>query len=261
MGARPIVVAHAGGSGHVPANTLGAYRRAHASYPGVWMEFDAQFAADDVLMAVHDDTLDRTTDWSGPVSDRTSAELAGCNAAARWPDWPFEPVAQVREILTEGRDAGWRLICEIKNIPGQPRFDHGGDTYAEALAALVDETGFPLERLVMICFWAPTLDAIRRRRTDITLGLLSVADLPGEFGMSAARNIDVCIQRGFHIAAPRHSTSDLSVELVASAHDAGIQVHVWTTNEIEEIERVVAFDVDGITSDYPDRVLEVLRRT
>ena len=54
----PIVVAHAGGSGHAPANTFGAYRRAHSAYPGVWMELDAQFAADGELMAIHDDTLD-----------------------------------------------------------------------------------------------------------------------------------------------------------------------------------------------------------
>jgi glycerophosphoryl diester phosphodiesterase len=222
------------------------------------MEFDGQFAADDELMAIHDDTLDRTTDWSGPVSDHTSVELAKCNAAAKWDGWDFEPVPTVRQILTEGRDEGWRLICEIKNIPGQKRFDESGDAYAEALIALVDETRFPLDRLVMICFWSPTLDAIRKRRTDIALGLLSVADLPGEFGMSAQRNIDMCREHGFHIAAPRHSTPDLTKELVESAHDAGVQVHVWTTNEPDEIERVVALDLDGITSDYPDRVFEAL---
>ena len=260
MSDRPIVVAHAGGSGHAPANTLGAYRRAHAAYPGVWMEFDAQFAADDELMAIHDDTLDRTTDWSGPVSQRTSAELARCNAAAHWPDWEFEPVSTVRDILNEGRDAGWRLICEIKNIPGQPRFDHSGDSYADALVSLVDETRFPLDRLVMICFWSPTLDAIRRRRTELALGLLSVADLPGEFGTSAARNIEMCKERGFHLAAPRHSTPDLTKELVASARADGIQVHVWTTNEPDDIARAVALDLDGITSDYPDRVYEALAR-
>ncbi len=64
---RPIIVAHAGASGHAPANTLGAYRRAHAAYPGCWMEFDAQFSKDDQLMAIHDDTLDRTTNGTGRV--------------------------------------------------------------------------------------------------------------------------------------------------------------------------------------------------
>jgi glycerophosphoryl diester phosphodiesterase len=222
------------------------------------MEFDGQFAADGELMAIHDDTLDRTTDWTGPVSAHTSADLAACNAAAQWDGWAFEPVPRVRDVLEEGRDAGWRLICEIKNIPGQPRFDHAGDSYAETLIGLLDEVDFPIERLVVICFWSPTLDAIRRRRTDIALGLLSVADLPGEFGLSAARNIELCRDRGFHVAAPRHSTPDLTPELVGAAHEEGVQVHVWTTNERDEIERAVGLGLDGITSDYPDRVYEAL---
>jgi glycerophosphoryl diester phosphodiesterase len=222
------------------------------------MEFDAQFSRDGELMAIHDDTLDRTTDASGPVSERTSDELAKCNAAATWPEWAFEPVPRVRNILDEGRDAGWNLICEIKNIPGQPCFDPTGERYAERLIELIDETRFPVDRLVMICFWAPTLDAIRAQRTDVALGLLSVPDLPGDFGQSAAQNIDACRARGFHIAAPRHSTPDLTPELIAAAHDDAIQVHVWTTNEPNDIAHAVGLALDGITSDYPDRVFEAL---
>lgn len=256
----PIVVAHAGASGHAPANTLGAYRRAHTTYPDVWMEFDAQFAADGVLMSVHDDTLDRTTDASGFVADRTSVQLQSVNAAAEWPDWGFEPVARVRDILTEGRDAGWRLICEIKNIPGQRSFDASGERYADELVKLLADTAFPLERLVMICFWAPTLSAVKERNGDVALGYLSVPDLPGGMGLSAAQTIAASKEHGFHVAAPRHSTPDLSHELVEAAHADGIQVHVWTTNEPEDIDRAVALGLDGITSDDPERVFDALGR-
>jgi glycerophosphoryl diester phosphodiesterase len=209
-------------------------------------------------MAIHDDTLDRTTDWSGPVSEHTSAELANCNAAAKWDGWDFEPVPTVRRILSEGRDEGWRLICEIKNIPGQARFDHSGESYADELFRLVDETSFPVERLVMICFWMPTLDAIKRRRDDIALGFLSVPDLAGDFGISAEGNLEICLSHGFHIAAPRHSTPDLTAELVQRAHDKGVQLHVWTTNEPDDVEHAVSLGIDGITSDYPDRVFQAL---
>lgn len=254
----PIVVAHAGGSGHFPANTLGAYRRAHATYPGVWMEFDAQFAADGELMAVHDDTLDRTTDAAGFVADRTSEELQRCNAAAEWTDWEPEPIPRVRDILVEGRDEGWRLICEIKNIPGQRSYDPSGERYAEAFVALLAETRFPLDRLVAICFWAPTLTAIKPRHRDVVLGFLSVPELPGGMGLTAAENLALCREHGYHVAAPRHSTPDLTRELVEGAHAEGIQIHVWTTNDPPDIERVVNIGVDGITSDYPDRVYEAL---
>jgi glycerophosphoryl diester phosphodiesterase len=222
------------------------------------MEFDGQYASDGELMAVHDETLDRTTDWSGFVADRTSDELRQCNAAAELPDWGFEPVPRVRDILTEGRDVGWKLICEIKNIPGQRSFDASGERYGETLVELVTETNFPLDRLVMICFWAPTLHAVKKRNGDIALGYLSVPDLPAGMGLTAEQNLDVCRRHGFHVAAPRHSTPDLDAGLVQRAHDDGIQVHVWTTNELPDIERAIGHGLDGITSDYPDRVFAAL---
>jgi glycerophosphoryl diester phosphodiesterase len=225
------------------------------------MEFDAQFAADGELMAIHDDTLDRTTDWTGPVSAHTSSELAGCNAAAKFDGWTeFESVPRVRDLLTEGRDAGWNLICEIKNIPGQARFDHSGESYAEELVKLVEETSFPVDRLVMICFWMLTLDAVKRRRDDIALGFLSVPDLAGDLGISAEGNIETCLSHGFQIAAPRHSTPDLTADAVQRAHDRGLQVHVWTPNEPDQIAAAVSKNLDGITSDFPDRVYDALGR-
>ena len=257
---RPIVVAHAGASGHAPANTFGAYRRAHNTYRGVWMEFDAQFSSDDVLMAIHDETFDRTTDATGLVSDRSADEMQKVNAAAKHPGWDFEPVPRVQDLLEEGRDAGWRLICEVKNIPGQPRFDHSGESYAETLNKILLDSRFPLDRLVVICFWAPTLDALKKQNGDLALGYLSVPDLPSGMGLTAAQNLDFCREHGFHVSAPRHSTPDLTSEHVAAAHADGIQVHVWTTNEPDEIEVAIAKDLDGITSDYPDRVLSALGR-
>jgi glycerophosphoryl diester phosphodiesterase len=259
MTGRPIVIAHAGGSAHAPANTLGAYRKAHETYPGVWMEFDGQFSADGELMAVHDETLDRTTDATGYVADRTSEELRRCNAAAGWANWGFEPVPRVRDILTEGRDAGWRLICEIKNIPRERSFDPTGERYAAALDDLLVQTGFPIDRLVTICFWAPTLDAIKARRADVALGLLSVPELPnGTPWITAADNGRQCVEKGYHVAAPRWSTPDLTPELVASLQADGVQVHVWTPNTIDEIDYAVSLGLDGIASDYPDRVFEAL---
>ncbi len=258
---RPIIVAHAGGSGHAPANTLGAYRRAHATYPDVWMEFDAQFSADDQLMAIHDDTLDRTTSGTGHVADYTAEQLREVDASKGHDDWAFEPVVRVQDILEEGRDAGWRVICEVKNIPGQRHFDPDGESYGEALCAVFDSTSFPLDRLVVICFWAPTLDAIKKRNEKVALGYLSAHMLPGgRPGLSAQQNADLCREKGYHVSAPYHGTPDLSAEHVAACHADGIQVHVWTTNEPEHIDAAVAKDLDGITSDYPERVYAALNR-
>jgi glycerophosphoryl diester phosphodiesterase len=257
----PIVVAHAGASGHAPANTFGAYTRAHATYPDVWMEFDAQFSADDELMAIHDDTLDRTTSGSGHVADHTADQLQEIDAAKGFAEYGFEPVPRVRDLLETGRDAQWQMICEVKNIPGQRRFDQTGESYAEALCEVLDSTQFPLERLVVICFWAPTLDAIKRRDDRIALGYLSVPELPGGVkGLDAQQNADLCRRNGYHVSAPGHWTPGLSPEHVEACHADGIQVHVWTTNEAHDIERVASYGLDGITSDYPERVYGALGR-
>jgi glycerophosphoryl diester phosphodiesterase len=256
---KTIVIAHAGGSAHSPANTLGAYRRAHETYPDVWMEFDGQYAADGEWVAVHDETLNRTTDWTGYVADYTTEDLKRCNAAKDWPDWGLESVPSVREILEEGRDAGWRLICEIKNIPQERSFDASGERYAETLDKLLRETRFPLDRFVTICFWAPTLDAIRAKRGDVAVGFLSVPELPnGTPWMTAAQNAETCRKKGYHLAAPRCTTPDLTPELVAEIQSDGIQVHVWTPNEPDEIDHAVSLGLDGIASDYPDRVFAAL---
>lgn len=258
---RPIIVAHAGASGHAPANTLGAYRRAHAAYPGCWMEFDAQFSADDQLMAIHDDTLDRTTNGTGHVADFTAEQLRAFDASKGYDGWGFEPVVTVREILEEGRNAGWNIICEVKNIPGQRRFDPSGASYADALCGLFEETSFPLDRIVVICFWAPTLDEIKQRNDRVALGFLTTHELPGgRVGLTAEQNANVCREKGYHVSAPYHGTPDLTAEHVAKCRGDGIQVHVWTTNEPGDIAVAASKDLDGITSDYPERVYEALGR-
>jgi glycerophosphoryl diester phosphodiesterase len=257
----PMVIAHAGASGHAPANTFGAYRRAHTTYPDVWMEFDTQFSADDELMAIHDDTLDRTTSGTGRVTDYTSDQLQEVDAAKGFPEFGFEPVARVRDLLDEGASSGWRMVAEIKNIPGQPRFDPSGESYAESLCEILASTEFPLDRLVVICFWAPTLDAIKRRNAQIALGYLTVPELPGGLkGLTAQENADLCRANGYHVCSPAQWTSDLTAEHVERCHADGIQVHTWTVNEPHDVERIVATGLDGIASDYPERVYAALGR-
>jgi glycerophosphoryl diester phosphodiesterase len=225
------------------------------------MEFDAQFSADDQLMAIHDDTLDRTTNASGHVADHTAEQLRAIDATKGYDGWTFEPVVRVRDILEEGRDAGWNIICEVKNIPGQRRFDPSGESYAESLCALFEESSFPLERIVVICFWAPTLDEIKKRNERVALGFLSTHQLPGgRVGLSAQQNADLCREKGYHVSAPYHGTPDLTAEHVHACRADGIQVHVWTTNEPDDIARAVEKDLDGITSDYPERVYAALGR-
>ena len=138
--ARPTVYAHRGGAGIAPENTMGAFRQAVRLYrnQGVWLELDAQLTSDGVLVVLHDDSLDRTTNCTGNVIDKPAAEVTACDASRSFPGWEqTEPVPTLEQVLREGRHRRWRLSVELKNIPGEANFDPAGTAAADALAALL----------------------------------------------------------------------------------------------------------------------------
>lgn len=258
----PAVYAHRGGADLAPENTLGAFRLAHATFPGVWLELDVQLAADDVLVVIHDAALERTTSCTGLVADHTSQQLAECDAAAAWAGWPTrEPVPRLAEVLDEGRDAGWSLMIELKNIPGEPNFDPSGLEAASALLADVEASAFPPEQLLIQSFVPTSLDAIERARPDIATALLTTSQLPGAppgAGFPALSGGAFASARGYEVSAPDHTAPDLTPQTVAAIQALGRRVVVWTVDEPAEIVRAIALGVDGIISDRPDLVFDLL---
>jgi glycerophosphoryl diester phosphodiesterase len=248
------LVAHRGGAGVAPENTLGAFRAANDRFDGVWVEMDGRLTADGELVLLHDHVLERTTSCHGVVAERTARELAGCDAAVRWPQWGAEPLPTARDTLLEGRDAGWRILFEVKNIPGDPDFDPSGDRQAEALVALLHETGFPLERFAAISFWPPTLDRLKALLPELRVGFISAALLPDEGrGLAALDNVRLAAERGYEITAPQHTSPDLP-DAIDAAREHGLLVNVWTVNERDDIGRMLELGVDLLTTDFPDRV-------
>src|SRR5688500_5538551 len=150
-----VVSAHRGGAAYAPEHTMVAFE--NAVRLGVdELEADTQLTADGDLVLLHDDTLDRTTDCTGPVLETTTAELATCDAA-HW--WSPGPSVTVRDVDTEhplrGTGIGVPLVSELldyavslgdeaptlslelKNIPGETNFDPTGTVVATALVAAV----------------------------------------------------------------------------------------------------------------------------
>ena len=115
--ARPLISAHRGGNTLAPENTLDAYEAAFAL--GVdFIEVDVRESKDGVLVANHDDTVDRTSNGTGAIADKTLAELKALNAAdyAPWKGGPFDPshIATLEEILQLAKRAGAGLELDIK---------------------------------------------------------------------------------------------------------------------------------------------------
>ncbi len=255
-----VVYAHRGGAGLAPENTLGAVRQAHTLFGdlGVWLELDTQLTADGHLVVMHDDTVDRTTTCSGAVNALALAALAPCDASEAFPGWPtFEPIPTLREVLVEGRAAGWRLMVEIKDIPGESNFDALGTQVADALVTLVTETGFPAERLIVQSFWPLALDRIERTAPALRTALLTSSTLPGlpqGTGIPGTANMAYGTVLGYEIAAPDHRTIDMHPLVVDIGHALGREIVTWTPNTQGEIDVAIALGVDGIISDRPDVV-------
>jgi glycerophosphoryl diester phosphodiesterase len=256
------IYAHRGGADLAPENTLGAFRQAHGMFPDVWLEMDVQLTADGVLVVIHDDTLDRTTDCTGDVIAHTAAEVAQCDARDGWPDWPtVEPVPTFAQVLAEGKDAGWRLLVELKNIPGEANFDPTGGAAAKMLIIDVEQAGFPAADIAVQSFFPTSLDAIESARPDIATALLTTSQLPGAppgAGFPAVSGALYATARGYEISAPDHTAPDLSPETVQAMQALGRKVVVWTADEPVDIARALTLGVDGIISDRPDLVYNAL---
>jgi glycerophosphoryl diester phosphodiesterase len=260
----PVVYAHRGGAGLAPENTMAAFRKTQRQYGarGVWLELDTQLTSDGVLVVMHDDSLDRTTNCSGKVIERTAAQVTACDASKSFPGWRRpEPVPTLAQVLCEGGRRGWRLSIEIKNIPGEANFDPAGSSVATALLALVVETGFPTGRLVVQSFWPASLEAVERGAPSIATALLTTSQLPGApagAGFTVGSNALFATARGYEVVSPDEASVDMGAGSVRGAQTLGRQVVVWTVDDPARIAQVAAYGVDGIITNRPDLAFSTL---
>lgn len=246
----PRLIAHRGASGTHPENTLAAFRAA-ALAGAEMIELDLQLSADGVPVVIHDSTLERTTDARGPVAGRTAIQLAALDAGHRFsPDrrrsFPFRQaglgVPQLREVLESL--PGVRFTLEIKTP--DPKLDRPLGELLESARAR--------DRVLLAAMEG---DVVRRVRK-------SFPDLPTNF----ARDEVAAFLRGG--AVPRGANAlqvppqeklrrIVTGPFVTAAHAAGLEVHVWTVNAPDAMRRFLNLGVDGIMTDFPDRLLAVYR--
>jgi len=238
------VVAHRGASGYAPENTMAAFRRAVELGAG-FIETDLQVTRDVQVIAMHDSTLDRTTNGKGPVHLKTLEELRSLDAGA-WFDsrgvgsFAGERVPTLNEILQFAAELDVNFFLEIKS----------GDTWGveHAVAAALRDLNTSA-RVVILSFDPSTLDSMNRIDRNIMTGFL--CEHPSGDLVKRA------VQIGARQLAPRGDL--ITSALVDQAHRAGLKVVTWTINEPEQMRHLIAAGVDGIMSDYPDRLASVLR--
>jgi glycerophosphoryl diester phosphodiesterase len=258
------VSAHRGGAAYAPENTMAAFR--NAVRLGVdQLEADAQLTADGVLVLIHDDTLDRTTDCSGAVNASTWAEVAACDAAYWFS--PGQPttvpatgvphplrgagvrVPKAEELLAYLRALGPRapeLSIEIKDIPGESNFDPAGEQVAAVLVPLIQQHGLQASTIVQ-SFWPAAVDAVKRMDPSIRTQFLTTSST----GQTAYQGLTWAAARGHDVVAPNFDAPDFDAAYVEAAHAAGKAVIPWTVDEAADLEAVARTGVDAIISNFP----------
>jgi glycerophosphoryl diester phosphodiesterase len=235
------MIAHRGASGYAPENTLAAFRRALAQ--GVtFMETDLQLSRDARFVAIHDDSVNRTTNGQGVVHDLSLAELRRLDAGSWFgSEFSGERIPTLEEILAFAKKNDVVFYLELK-----PAGSWGGE---HALIGALRESG-EIARCVVISFDALILANLRRIEPTLMTGLLcnGLAENP----------VDKAIDIGARQLAVR---SDLvTPNLLAEARKKDLQVVCWTVNHPAHIRMLIDVGVDGIMSDYPDRLVTAKKK-
>jgi glycerophosphoryl diester phosphodiesterase len=247
-----LVFGHRGARGEAPENTLPGF--AYALRQGVLaLELDVRLTADGRLAVVHDATVDRTTDASGSVATLTAAELARIDARAGHPDWPEPaPIPLLADVLASpaGR---LRLAIEIKT-DSPARLERVCAALAEQLRSRTDRPaeaagGARSGGAVTVTSFDPTaLELMRHLAPAIPRALIGAYDTPAFLETAlrlGCRQADVPLARG-------------SAGVVRQAQDRGLRVVGWPGNTEQDLDTLLEWGVDGITSDYPTRAIASL---
>ena len=221
-------IGHRGASGGFPENTIAAFLAAVDA--GAQMcELDVQLSGDGAVVVIHDDTVDRTTNGRGAVSDMSLANLKRLDAGRG------ERIPTLDEVFarTSGKCG---LNIELK-----------GGLVEREVAALMRKWNAIDTSMVSSFDWSK-LAAIREIDRGIRIGVLAEEKAPAMLE-KAAQLQAYAINPRFDIVTP---------ELCDDAHSRGLKVLVWTVDTPEAMRLQIGYGVDGIMTNYPARLREVL---
>lgn len=249
-----LVIAHAGGAGLAPGNTMAAFENAYALGVDV-LEMDIRRTQDGQVVVIHDATVNRTTNGTGRVADMTLAELQTLDAGYRFtPDggqtYPWRGrgvvVPTLEQVLTSFPDSVF--LIELKE---------SDTSFVPEVLGVLDAAG-ARHKVMLASFHDPVIQEIRKLAPDI----------PTSYAQGEVVRL-VVMQRLGLAAFVKPQAAAMQVPerqgpirvvdpgLRRIVRDNGMQIHVWTVNDEEAMHRLIALGVDGIITDYPNRLFHV----
>lgn len=269
------VIAHRGASGHAPESTMAAYELAH-EWGVDYLELDLQITADGELVIFHDDAIDRTSNGEGSINDHTLAELQALDTGSWFNDANPEKAdtafegAQIVTLdeLFERFGHETRYYIETKSPHLNPGMEealvdaldaHNMIDTGHVLVQSFDQDSLfkirelnenvPLVQLVW--YYNETEGEPLKEWTGVTPGPDEITD--ADFQAIA----DYAV--GIGTNATYNGNDVIDADFIRHAQANGLPVHIYTINETEEMQRLLDWGVDGLFTDYPDRLLELVK--
>ena len=223
-------IAHRGYSGLAPENSIPAYEKA-SEYDYWGGECDVAETLDHEFVLMHDDTIDRTTNGTGNVSNLTLSQLKEFNidTGSNIASYPNLKIPTLQEYLSTCKKCNIVPVIEVKSIT---------DNSIDKFLGIIRSYGL-IDKAIVISFNYDLLVKIRNKEKRLLLQPL----LPLN-----ETSIEKCVALGAntHIDCPE---TDVTLELVELAHKKGLLVNVWTVNDKNKLKTLVGYGIDFITTD------------
>lgn len=231
-----FIYAHRGASGYAPENTLSAFKKA-LEMGAQGIELDVQFSKDGVVMVMHDDTLDRTTNGSGRVESHTLEELKKLDAGSWFSsNYIGEKIPTLEEVIKI-------LPKEFKlNIEFKPD-KKNAKKIAKEVYKILEKHNYS-KNVILSSFYHETLKHYRELDNDIPMGMLF------EFDM-----IDICSyakNSGINPVSLNIAKEFVDKEFISDAYTNNLKVAVYTVNEMSKLKELLEIGADEIFCNYPD---------
>lgn len=224
-----LKIAHRGAKGYEPENTLIAFRKA-IDLGCDAIELDVHLSSDFEIVVIHDETINRTTSGKGFVNQMKLSELKSFLIHDKY---QIPTLQEVFELINHNIF----INIELKSY-------ETANKVVELIERYVLEKNWKYENFIISSFDWNALQQVRFLNDEIQIGVLTATDL--NLAVSFAKFIKAkTINPYFHL---------LNEENVAKMRAKGFEIHAWTVNEIQDIEKMKALRVDGIISDFPERI-------
>ncbi len=253
----PLVIAHQGGDGLWPGDTMFAFQNA-ADMGADVLEMDVHITKDGVLVLMHDEAVDRTTDGSGEIESMTLEELKKLDAGYDWsPDdgasFPFRgtgvTIPTMEEVFAAFPDKHMTIEIKKTNASMAKPFCELIREYDMQDKVLI--ASFHDERLAEFREECPEV-ATSSAKNETTIFVLLTKPFLGSFYSPKFFSLQVPEESG--------GITVMTPAFVKAAHERNLAVEPWTINDAETMKKLIAWGVDGIITDRPDIMLEVLGR-